>query len=83
MEELREDMPAESPDRIRLRLDEFRLDDSATDLLATDELDESAIPEEESTYTDDPVRTYLKEMGAISLLTRQGEVELAQPHGAR
>jgi RNA polymerase primary sigma factor len=33
---------------------------------------------EESVYSDDPVRTYLREMGSISLLTRQGEVELAR-----
>jgi len=78
MEQFREDMPRESPDSIRLRLDEFSLDDSGTDLLAADEVEEIALPEEESTYTDDPVRTYLREMGAISLLTRQGEVELAR-----
>ncbi len=28
--------------------------------------------------TDDPVRLYLKEMGSISLLTREGEVEIAK-----
>ncbi len=32
----------------------------------------------ESSYTDDPVRVYLREMGSVRLLTRQGEVELAQ-----
>jgi RNA polymerase primary sigma factor len=42
-----------------------------------DEGAEIAPVEEESVYTDDPVRTYLREMGAISLLTRQGEVDLA------
>ena len=77
MEELREDMPTESPDPIRLRMDEFELEDFSSDLTA-DEAEEIASPEEESTYTDDPVRTYLREMGAISLLTRQGEVELAR-----
>jgi RNA polymerase primary sigma factor len=35
-------------------------------------------PAEESIYTDDPVRVYLREMGSVSLLTRQGEVRLAQ-----
>ena len=35
-------------------------------------------PGEESIYTDDPVRVYLREMGAVPLLTRQGEVELAR-----
>ena len=28
--------------------------------------------------TDDPVRVYLREMGAVPLLTRQGEVDLAR-----
>src|SRR5882757_9091826 len=33
---------------------------------------------EESIYTDDPVRVYLREMGAVPLLTREGEVQLAR-----
>ena len=33
---------------------------------------------EESIYTDDPVRVYLREMGSVPLLTRQGEVGLAK-----
>jgi len=33
---------------------------------------------EESIYTDDPVRVYLREMGAVPLLTREGEVTLAR-----
>ncbi|MGK7344220.1 MAG: RNA polymerase sigma factor RpoD [Candidatus Nitrospinota bacterium M3_3B_026] len=35
---------------------------------------------EEETFisTEDPVRMYLKEMGSISLLTREGEVEIAK-----
>ena len=32
---------------------------------------------EESVYTDDPVRVYLREMGSVRLLNRQGEVDLA------
>jgi RNA polymerase primary sigma factor len=45
--------------------------------------DDSASASEESTeeradYNDDPVRVYLREMGSVSLLTRQGEVILAQ-----
>jgi RNA polymerase primary sigma factor len=38
----------------------------------------SAQPVEESIYTDDPVRVYLREMGAVPLLTREGEVDLAR-----
>src|ERR1043165_7337525 len=33
---------------------------------------------EESIYTDDPVRVYLREMGAVPLLTREGGVDLAR-----
>ncbi|MDR1910263.1 MAG: RNA polymerase sigma factor RpoD [Holosporales bacterium] len=32
----------------------------------------------EGTFTDDPVRLYLKEMGTVELLSREGEVELAK-----
>jgi RNA polymerase primary sigma factor len=39
---------------------------------------EEAAPQEESIYTDDPVRVYLREMGAVPLLTREGEVNLAR-----
>jgi RNA polymerase primary sigma factor len=39
---------------------------------------QSTQPIEESIYTDDPVRVYLREMGAVPLLTREGEVDLAR-----
>src|SRR5438270_4367221 len=32
----------------------------------------------ESAFTDDPVRVYLREMGSVSLLNRQREIDLAQ-----
>jgi RNA polymerase primary sigma factor len=32
---------------------------------------------EESVFTDDPVRVYLREMGSVRLLTRQAEIDLA------
>jgi RNA polymerase primary sigma factor len=38
----------------------------------------AAHPQEESIYTDDPVRVYLREMGSVPLLTREGEVNLAR-----
>jgi RNA polymerase primary sigma factor len=70
----------EPQDSVPVRLDELSFGESDTEFVETDreELEEIAGPEEESTYTDDPVRTYLREMGAISLLTRQGEVDLAR-----
>ena len=45
------------------------------DIEAKEELDlEPGI----DTSTDDPVRMYLREMGSIELLTREGEVDVAQ-----
>jgi RNA polymerase primary sigma factor len=40
----------------------------------------AASPEEsrESAFSDDPVRVYLREMGSVSLLSRQCEIDLAQ-----
>ncbi|MDX1981695.1 MAG: sigma-70 family RNA polymerase sigma factor [Bryobacteraceae bacterium] len=40
--------------------------------------DEAALPTRDLAYTEDPVRVYLREMGSVRLLTRQGEVELAR-----
>ena len=34
--------------------------------------------EEDPGKTDDPVRMYLKEMGSVELLSRQGEIEIAK-----
>lgn len=36
------------------------------------------LEEDELISSDDPVRLYLKEMGTVSLLTREGEVEIAK-----
>jgi len=36
------------------------------------------IGEEEEGHSNDPVRVYLREMGQVSLLTREGEVEIAK-----
>jgi RNA polymerase primary sigma factor len=46
----------------------------------TDEVEESpaAIDEEDLGRTDDPVRMYLREMGTIELLSREGEIEIAK-----
>jgi RNA polymerase primary sigma factor len=35
-------------------------------------------PEDEPSRTNDPVRMYLRKMGSVSLLTREGEVEIAK-----
>ncbi len=51
-------------------------------LLAEDELEEEEKEEREIglglARTDDPVRLYLKEMGDVSLLSREGEIEIAK-----
>jgi len=39
---------------------------------------EDSSEEPEPLSTDDPVRVYLREMGSVSLLTRQGEIDLAR-----
>ncbi len=52
-------------------------DDAADD--SDDSADDSKSPgADETLYTDDPVRVYLREMGAVPLLTREGEVDLAR-----
>ena len=43
------------------------------------ESDEPGVVEDSSeTSTDDPVRVYLREMGSVALLKRQGEIDLAR-----
>lgn len=39
---------------------------------------EEAVAAEEAARSTDPVKLYLKKMGAVSLLTREGEVEIAK-----
>jgi len=39
---------------------------------------EAGSDSQEYVYTDDPVRVYLREMGTVRLLTREGEVDLAR-----
>src|SRR5215813_6825485 len=67
------------------QLQEFLTDDSALGVSPEDgaellepELLEHEETAEESAATDVPVRVYLREMGAVRLLGRQGEVHLAK-----
>jgi RNA polymerase primary sigma factor len=53
--------------------------------IAPGEVFEPELPEREhedavadSNFTDDPVRVYLREMGSVRLLSRQGEIDLAK-----
>ncbi len=43
-----------------------------------DEEDEEDVRESEDVKGNDPVRLYLRKMGSVSLLTREGEVEIAR-----
>ena len=54
-----------------------RIEDQEKDEPAIEEEDVSAVKADTVTI-DDPVRMYLREMGTISLLTREGEVEIAK-----
>jgi len=64
------------------------LDEAGVDLLEEPRIDEKKAEESEdlidadyaeiSDKTNDPVRMYLREMGSVSLLTREGEIELAR-----
>jgi len=67
---------SESHTHLTLSFDE---EEKFFDADASEESDDSAAtPVEESIYTDDPVRVYLREMGSVPLLTREGEVRLAR-----
>jgi RNA polymerase primary sigma factor len=67
----------DEPEKLGLPFDE-----EAAKLFEADELhggeDFHVQQVEESIYTDDPVRVYLREMGSVPLLTREGEVNLAR-----
>jgi RNA polymerase primary sigma factor len=76
MQEFQEHNLDESPDSLRLVLSA----DEPLEILEadTEEGEEAAPPVGGTPFSDDPVRVYLREMGSVSLLTRQGEVALAQ-----
>ncbi|MEP7354698.1 MAG: sigma-70 factor domain-containing protein, partial [Acidobacteriota bacterium] len=46
--------------------------------LSEDEFNDLELPQDISEKTNDPVRMYLREMGTVPLLTREGEIELAK-----
>lgn len=66
----------EAPENLGMAFDE---DPSFFASEEAEEAEDDGQPQqEESIYTDDPVRVYLREMGAVPLLTREGEVTLAR-----
>jgi len=60
----------DAPDFAEAEYREHEHDESAHEEHHDEHADES--------YTDDPVRVYLREMGSVRLLSRQGEIELAR-----
>jgi RNA polymerase primary sigma factor len=54
-----------------------RLDAETSDLLEIDSHEHEEHVPQDSVSTDDPVRVYLREMGSVRLLNRQGEIDLA------
>ena len=74
MQPFHEHNGAES-DPVNLVLDETQVEFLETQAETGEESDS---PVTESASTDDPVRVYLREMGMVRLLTRQGEFDLAR-----
>jgi RNA polymerase primary sigma factor len=87
-----DDAPDQLMEQLLLMFDEMGVsvggedDGSGTNGSAKDDLgsgdDEAegaaAIDDEDLGRTDDPVRMYLREMGPIELLSREGEIEIAK-----
>src|SRR5512143_611680 len=76
MRQVQEHSLAES-DSFNMVLDEAAVSEALLDA-DLERGDDVSSPAEESVYSDDPVRVYLREMGSVRLLTRQGEVDLAR-----
>ena len=65
-------------DELDVPLDDAESDDGEAAIAVTDEDESPAAEADEGLVGADPVRLYLKQMGQASLLTREGEVELAK-----
>src|SRR5689334_14824733 len=48
------------------------------DALHTNEIPEINVDDDDIGRTDDPVRMYLREMGSVELLSREGEIAIAK-----
>jgi RNA polymerase primary sigma factor len=58
--------------------EETEQEDKTKALKSSDNEDEDSIDEVEVGRTDDPVRLYLREMGSVELLSREGEIQIAK-----
>ena len=77
MSQLHEEIELEPSETYRFEEDESGIAPEPLEA-EPEEHEEAAAASSEPFYTDDPVRVYLREMGSVSLLTRQGEVDLAR-----
>ncbi|HEY7305221.1 MAG TPA: sigma-70 family RNA polymerase sigma factor [Bryobacteraceae bacterium] len=77
MQRIREHTLAESSDSLARVVNEA-IESTESLHVGLEDNNELIESSEDTSYTDDPVRVYLKEMGAVSLLTRQGEIDLAR-----
>ena len=48
-----------------------------------EEAEERGNIDDDAGRTDDPVRMYLREMGQVELLSREGEIAIAKAHRSR
>jgi RNA polymerase primary sigma factor len=67
------EMDIELVDAAKVKISKAEPDDEDEDEEEEEDLDSAALGK-----TNDPVRMYLREMGTVSLLTREGEVEIAK-----
>jgi len=69
-------------DEPKVEVDDFDIDDFSPADPEVVEEDAEALPlkkvEAEAGATDDPVRMYLRDMGSVELLSREGEIEIAK-----
>lgn len=69
----------QQPDVDTMLLPEGSEDEGADEEVAVEELAAALVPvDSEFGRTTDPVRMYMREMGSVELLTRQGEIAIAQ-----
>src|SRR3546814_7913176 len=63
-----------------MRISDWSSDVCSSDLAGTGSVSNPAIEKKKETVdrTDDPVRMYLREMGAVELLSREGEIAIAK-----
>lgn len=88
VDELNNALPPEKESSEQIEDVMAMISDMGINLIENDEADEEAsenededgfrLDETEGSRTDDPVRMYLREMGAVELLSREGEIAIAK-----